>query len=165
MDIRPVQPADVPALRSLIGELAEFERLTHLVTSTDQDFHDALFGPRPAAEALLLRPQAGGAPVAFALFFHNFSTFLGKRGLWLEDLYVQEAHRGKGYGKALILAVARIAAERNCGRFEWAVLDWNTRAQEFYASLGATLLPDWRITRVTGEALARMAALGTNINR
>jgi GNAT superfamily N-acetyltransferase len=97
--------------------------------------------------------------VAFALYFHNFSTFLGRRGLYLEDLYVQPAHRGRGYGRALLLHLARLAVERGCGRFEWAVLDWNVNAQRFYASLGATVMPDWRITRVTGDALARMAKL------
>ena len=107
---------------------------------------------------MLLFPKGASAPVAFALFFHNYSTFLGRRGLWLEDIYVQAPHRRKGYGKALLLRVARIAHERRCGRLEWAVLDWNVEAQRFYASLGATLLPDWRITRVTGEALERLAA-------
>jgi GNAT superfamily N-acetyltransferase len=159
MHIRSAQPGDVPALRSLIAELAEFEHLTHLFSCTDDDLRDGLFGAPPAAEALLVCPQVDAEPVGFALYFHNFSTFLGKRGLWLEDLYIQQAHRGKGYGKALLLRVARIAVERGCGRFEWAVLDWNAGAQRFYQGLGATRLPDWRITRVTGEALLRMARM------
>jgi GNAT superfamily N-acetyltransferase len=157
--IRSARPEDVPALRGLIGELAEFEHLTHLVNCTDADLDQGLFGNKAVAEALLLFPEGNDHPVGFALFFHNYSTFLGRRGLWLEDLYVQEVHRGKGYGKALLLHVARIAFERKCGRFEWAVLDWNTGAQRFYESLGATMLPDWRITRATGDALERMAHL------
>lgn len=156
-DIQPVSPGDVPALRGLIAELADFEKLTHLMVATDRDLHEALFGARPACEAVLLRPEAGAAPIAFALYFHNFSTFLGRRGLYLEDLYVQPAHRGKGYGKALLLHLARLAIERGCGRFEWSVLDWNVDAQRFYESLGATVMPDWRIARVTGDALSRMA--------
>jgi GNAT superfamily N-acetyltransferase len=157
--IRAAEPRDVSALRGLIAELAEFEKLSHLMVCTDADLHAALFGARPAAEALLLCPETAPAPVAFALYFHNFSTFLGKRGLYLEDLYVQPAQRNKGYGKALLLQLARIAVERGCGRFEWSVLDWNTGAQRFYEGLGATVMPDWRITRVTGEALERMAKL------
>jgi GNAT superfamily N-acetyltransferase len=156
--IAPVTPADVPALRGLIAELAEFEKLTHLMVATDADLHEALFGARPAAEAVLLRLAAGDEPIGFALFFHNFSTFLGRRGLYLEVLYVQPAHRRRGYGKALLVQLARIAVERGCGRFEWSVLDWNVEAQRFYESLGATVMPDWRITRVTDEALLRMAA-------
>jgi GNAT superfamily N-acetyltransferase len=158
--IRAAEPGDVPALRRLIGELADFERLSHLVTCTDADLHAGLFGKAPAAEALLLQPQNAGEPVAFALYFHNFSTFLGRRGLYLEDLFVRESHRGRGYGRALLLHLARVAKERGCGRFEWSVLDWNTGAQRFYERLGATVLPDWRIVRVTGDAVTRMAQLG-----
>ena len=102
-----------------------------------------------------------GEPAGFALFFHNFSTFLGKRGLYLEDLFVEPAHRGCGYGKALLIHLAKLAVERGCGRFEWSVLDWNVDAQRFYERLGAKVLPDWRITRVTGDALARLAAMET----
>jgi GNAT superfamily N-acetyltransferase len=157
--IRAARPGDVPVLRSLIAELADFERLTHLVACTDADLHEGLFGASPAAEAVVLTAPDAAVPVAFALYFHNFSTFLGRRGLYLEDLYVQEAHRRRGYGRALLLHLARLAAERGCARFEWSVLDWNTAAQRFYESLGATILPDWRITRVTGEALQRLARL------
>jgi GNAT superfamily N-acetyltransferase len=157
--IRPARPADVPALRGLIAELAAFERLSHLVTCTDADLHAALFAAPPAVEALVLQPPGEASPIAFALFFHNFSTFLGRRGLYVEDIYVREAHRGKGHGRALLVHLARLARERGCGRFEWSVLDWNVRAQRFYERLGATVLPDWRIVRVTGDALTRMAAL------
>ena len=137
-----------------------------MVVSTQEDFHSALFGnakdARASVEAILLWPNAGGSgePAAFALFFPNFSTFLGKRGLYLEDLFVEPAHRGQGYGKALLIHLARLAVERGCGRFEWAVLDWNIAAQAFYERLGAKVLPDWRITRVTGDALTKLAGLG-----
>lgn len=157
--IRGAAPGDIAALRGLIAELAEFEHLSHLMVCTEADLHAALFGERPVAEALMLRPNDSDAPVAFALFFHNFSTFLGRRGLYLEDLYVQPAHRGRGYGKSLLLHLARLAVARGCGRFEWSVLDWNVDAQRFYESLGATVMPDWRITRVTGEALLTMSRL------
>ena len=132
--------------------------------STPADFERALFGSGGrSVEALLLWPNAEGAgePVGFALFFHNFSTFLGKRGLYLEDLFVEPAHRGCGYGKALVIHLAKLAVERGCGRFEWSVLDWNVDARRFYERLGAKVLPDWRITRVTGDALARLAGMGT----
>jgi hypothetical protein len=158
-DIRPVREQDIPHLLSLIHELAEFEHLTHLYENTPQRMQVALFGPQPCAEALLVWPaNEDGVPVAFALYFRNFSTFLGKPGLYLEDIYVQPAARGAGIGRALLERIARIAVERECGRFEWAVLDWNTGAQQFYEKLGATVLPDWRITRITGEALQRLAA-------
>ena len=154
--IRAAQARDVPAIHSMIGALAEYERLTHLHVATEADVADALFGPRPAAEVLLCDKDEQS--VAFALFFHNFSTFLGRRGLWLEDLFVLPAHRGEGIGRALLRALAAIAVERGCGRFEWAVLDRNAPAIAFYEALGATVLPDWRIARVVGPALD---ALGT----
>lgn len=157
-DIRPVREQDVEHLLSLIHELAEFEHLTHLYENTPERMHAALFGPRPCAEALLVWPQGDASPVAFALYFRNFSTFLGKPGLYLEDIYVQPASRGAGIGRALLEHIARIAVDRGCGRFEWAVLDWNTGAQQFYEKLGAKVLPDWRITRITGDALQRLAA-------
>ncbi len=156
--IRSARPEDIPDLRGLIIELAEFEQLSHLVTCTDADLQDALFGYR-SVSAILLFPEGAVRPVGFALYFHNFSTFVGRRGLYIEDLYVQENHRSKGYGKALLVHLAKLAVERNCGRFEWVVLDWNLHAQRFYESLGATVLPNWRVTRVTGEALTRMANL------
>jgi GNAT superfamily N-acetyltransferase len=154
-DIRPAQREDVPAIHAMIRALAEYEKLAHLCVASVQDLDAALFGPRPAAEALIARK--GGEPAAFALFFHNYSTFLGRRGLWLEDLFVLPAHRRQGCAQALLKALAGIARERGCGRFEWAVLDWNAPAIDFYRSLGATVLPDWRITRIVGEALDALA--------
>jgi len=153
--LRPASAADVPAIVSLITELAVFERLEHLLQVTPDTLHPQLFGPRPAAECVVGEVQ--GRVVAFALFFPNFSTFLGRPGLYLEDLYVQPAHRGTGLGRALLQHLARLAQARGCGRFEWSVLDWNARAIGFYESMGATVMPDWRICRVTGEALARLS--------
>ena len=154
--LRPATPADVPAIVGLIRELAEFEKLTHLVVVTPESLLPQLFGPRPAAEALVV--EHAGTVVGFALFFTNFSTFLGKPGLYLEDLYVQPAHRGAGLGKALLQQLASLAVARGCGRFEWSVLDWNRNAIDFYEKMGATVMPDWRICRVTGPALQALAA-------
>ncbi len=153
--LRAAEPRDVPALVGLIGELAEFEHLTHLLQVTPQTLHPHLFGPRPAAEAMV--GEVNGQVVAFALFFTNFSTFLAKPGLYLEDLYVQPAHRGSGLGRALLLHLGALAVERGYGRFEWSVLDWNENAIRFYEKMGATVMPDWRICRVTGPALERFA--------
>lgn len=153
-EIRPAQLQDVPAIVGLIRELAEFENLTHLVQATPESLSPHLFGPQPAAQALVA--QSEGAIIAFALFFTNFSTFLAKPGLYLEDLYVQPAWRGRGVGKALLQSVGALAVERGCGRFEWSVLDWNVNAIRFYESVGATVMPDWRICRLTGDALARL---------
>lgn len=153
--VAPATPRDVPAIVAMIRGLAAYEKLSHLCAPTAAGVRAALFGPSPAAEVLIGRE--GRTAVAFALFFHNFSTFLGRRGLYLEDLFVRPAWRGRGYGQALLVHLARIAVARQCGRFEWAVLDWNAAAIGFYQSLGATLLPDWRITRVTGPALAELA--------
>jgi GNAT superfamily N-acetyltransferase len=155
-DIRPARPEDVGAVHAMIRALAEFERLAHLCVATEADLEAALFGPRPAAEVLVA--WAGPEPAAFALYFHNFSTFLGRRGLWLEDLYVRPEWRRRGCAQALLRSLAGIARERGCGRFEWAVLDWNTPAQDFYRSLGASVLPDWRIVRVVGDSLVALAA-------
>lgn len=155
--IRPATPADVPLLLGLIRELADYEKLTHEVVATEEQLRQTLFGHTPCAEALI--GDVGGQPAGFALYFQNYSTFLAKPGLYLEDLFVQPAHRGLGLGKALITAVARIAHERDCGRFEWTVLDWNTPAIRFYESLGAQMKADWRIMRVTGPALEQMARL------
>jgi GNAT superfamily N-acetyltransferase len=154
-DIRPANRADVPAIHEMIGLLAEYEKLSHLNVSSEADLTSALFGDRPAAEVLIACQN--GTPAAFALYFHNFSTFLGRRGLWLEDLFVKPEFRRQGCAKRLLEALARLARERGCGRFEWAVLDWNGSAIEFYRSLGATVLPDWRIVRVVGPALETMA--------
>jgi len=147
-------PADVPDLHALIWGLAEYERLSDACVSTPADIDSALFGPDPAAEALIAREAGITASAAgFALFFHTFSTFLGRRSLWLEDLFVRPEARGAGLGRALLLELAAIACERGCGRFEWSVLDWNAPAIGFYEAQGATILPDWRIARVTGPAL------------
>jgi GNAT superfamily N-acetyltransferase len=154
--IAPATPSDVGHVLGMIEALADYEKLRHLCVATESSLEQALFGRRPAAEVVLGWEEA--QPVAFALFFHNFSTFLGRKGLYLEDLFVQPAFRRRGYGRALLAHLARTAVERGCGRFEWAVLDWNAPAIAFYGSLGATVLPDWRITRVTGPALAKLAA-------
>lgn len=153
--LRPATPADVPAIVGLIRELAAFEKLEHLVVVTPEILQPQLFGPRPAAEAVV--GEVGGQVVAFALFFTNFSTFLGQPGLYLEDLYVQPAHRGTGLGKALLQHLGALAVARGCGRFEWSVLDWNENAIRFYQRMGATVLPDWRICRVAGAALQAYA--------
>ena len=156
-EVRPARREDLGVVLAMIRALADYERLRHLCIATERDLEAALFGPRPAAEVLLA--QKVDEIVGFALFFHNFSTFLGHRGIWLEDLFVHPDHRGQGCAKALVRTLAAIAVERNCGRFEWAVLDWNTKAIGFYETLGATVLPDWRIVRVTGPALAALAAI------
>ena len=153
--IRNATRDDVPGIHAMIKALAQYEELAHLCVATEADIAEALFGPRPAAEALIA--WAGTETAGFALFFHSFSTFLGRRSLWLEDLFVQPVHRRKGCAQALLRALAALAVERNCGRFEWAVLDWNAPAIAFYRALGATVLPDWRIARVAGPALASLA--------
>ena len=154
-DIRAATPGDIPALLGLIRELAVYERLEHLLVADETLLERELFGGESAAEALICR--ADGAAVGMAIFFHNFSTFLGRKGLYLEDLFVQPAHRGRGYGKALLLSLARIAHERGCGRFEWMVLDWNAPSIRFYESLGAVQMKEWKLFRVTGEALRQLA--------
>jgi GNAT superfamily N-acetyltransferase len=155
-DIRPARPADIRAIHTMIRALADYEKLAHLCVATEEDLSRALFGPRVAAEVLVA--WKNGEAAAFALFFHNFSTFLGRPGLWLEDLFVLPEHRRQGCASALLRALAAIAKERDCGRFEWAVLDWNKPAIRFYQELGATVLPDWRIVRVVGASLARLAS-------
>lgn len=158
--MRPAQPDDLPALVALIGALAEYEKLTHLLEVTPEKLHPHLFGERPVAEALIAELNSGAA-VGFALFFTNFSTFLGKPGLYLEDLFVLPEQRSLGIGKALLHALGRLALERGCGRFEWSVLDWNEPAIRFYEAMGASVLPDWRICRVTGKALERFGQTGS----
>ncbi|AOJ01331.1 MULTISPECIES: GNAT family N-acetyltransferase [Burkholderia] len=155
ISIRAAAPADVSAMLSLMRELAAFEKLTHLFVATETDLADALFGARPSAEALVA--VHGGAIVGYALYFHNYSTFIGRRGLYLEDLYVQPSQRGTGLGTRLLRRLAAIAVERRCGRFEWTVLDWNQPAIDFYRKMGADVLSDWRVVRVTGDALAQLA--------
>jgi GNAT superfamily N-acetyltransferase len=155
VSIQPARPQDVPQLLSLIRALAEYEKLSHLVVGTEGELREELFGTRPVIESVLA--WQGERALGFALFFHNFSTFLTRRGLYLEDLFVVPEARGRGIGKALIRHGAQIAVLRGCGRYEWSVLDWNTPAIEFYTSIGADLLPDWRICRMTGDALSRFA--------
>ncbi len=156
--IRAAEPRDVPTICALIRELARYEKLEHEVVATEDEIRTSLFGPgAPQAEVLVVDPPEAGRVVGFALFFHNYSTFLGRRGLYLEDLFVLPEHRRQGYGAALFRALARVAVDRGCGRFEWAVLDWNEPAIGFYRSLGAPPMPEWRICRLTGEALERLA--------
>ena len=152
--IRPAAARDVPAVHGLIRELAEYERLTALCTGTADELAASLAADHPAAEVLVA--EVDGEIVGFALFFPTFSTFLAKAGLWLEDLYVRPAHRAQGIGTRLLRAVAAVAVERGCGRFEWAVLDWNAPAIGFYERMGATVMPDWRIARVTGGLLEQL---------
>ncbi len=147
--------SDCSQILSFIRELAEYERLSHLLTVTVDDLRRALFGERPYAEAILAYDQE--IPVGFALFFHNFSTFLGKPGLYLEDLYVKPESRGRGIGRAMLVYLARLALERSCGRLEWAVLDWNEPAINFYHRIGAVPLDEWTTFRLSGSALAQLA--------
>jgi GNAT superfamily N-acetyltransferase len=154
--LRSAEPRDLDAIVGLIGELAAFEQLTHLLEVTPEKLAPHLFGAPPVAECVV--GEVAGEVVGFALFFSNFSTFLARPGLYLEDLYVQPAHRGGGLGKALLEHLARLAAERGCGRFDWSVLDWNADAIAFYQKFGATVLPDWRICRISGERLARFGS-------
>jgi GNAT superfamily N-acetyltransferase len=154
--IRAAQPSDVAHIHAMIIELAVFEKLEHMVIATEALLHEGLFGAKPSCEAII--GEEDGEVVTFALFFHNFSTFLTRKGLYLEDLYVKQSCRGKGFGRQMLVRLAQLAVERQCGRFEWSVLDWNTPAIDFYQGMGAELLPDWRICRVTGPALTSLAA-------
>ena len=156
--LRPAQPGDVAAIVGLITELAEFEHLAHLLRLTPDTLAPHLFGERPVAEAVVA--EAADRVVAFALFFTNFSTFLAQPGLYLEDLYVQPAARGAGIGKALLSHLGALAVARGYGRFDWSVLDWNENAIRFYQKMGATVLPEWRICRLAGTALAAFGAFG-----
>ena len=155
LEIRKATEADTPVIAWFNRQLAEYERLLPETTMTEEILHENLFGSRSCPEVLLGYYQ--DRPVAFAVFFHNFSTFLGKRGLYLEDLFVIPEMRGKGFGRDLLVHLAKIARERNCGRFEWAVLDWNEPAIEFYKRLGAVSMTEWTIFRMTGDALDRLA--------
>src|SRR5437016_12315945 len=153
--IRPATVADVPIILELIRALATYERAPDDVTATEESLAEVLFGKKPAAEVLLLFENETAA--GFAVFFHNFSTWLGRPGLYLEDLFVRPEHRGKGYGRALLVQLAKIARERDCGRMEWAVLDWNAPAIQFYRKLGAKPMDEWTVFRLTRDEIARLA--------
>ena len=153
--VLPATPADVPTILALIRELAEYERLLDKVVATESSLRRDLFGPRPIVEVLMGR--LGGEPVGYALFFHNYSTFLARPGIYLEDVFVKPAARGKGVGKALLRAVARSARDRGCGRMEWSVLNWNTPAIEFYESLAARPLKEWTTYRMDEAAISALA--------
>jgi GNAT superfamily N-acetyltransferase len=155
--IRQATPDDVPTICQLIRALADYERLSDAVVLREEDVRSHLFGPRPYAEVLIA--EEAGEVFGFALFFHNYSTFRGKPGIYLEDLFVKPEHRSQGHGKALLVAVARLAVERGCARLEWSVLNWNEPAIEFYKALGATPLDEWTVYRLTGEALQEAASL------
>ena len=157
--VRFARPDDVPTILRLILELAEYERLSHMVTATEDALHEHVFGETPYCEVLIA--EVDGSPVGFALFFRNYSTFLARPGLYLEDLFVVPAARGHGHGKALLQRLARLAVERGCGRLEWSVLDWNEPSIRFYQSLGAEPMDDWTVFRVTGDALTALAVSRT----
>lgn len=154
--IAPARRDDIPLILRFIRELAEYEKLSDRVVATEATLAEELFGGHPVAEVLL--GYEGAEPVGFAVFFHNYSTFVGRRGLYLEDLFIRPEHRGKGYGRAFLVELARIAVARGCGRFEWAVLDWNEPAIGFYRKLGARPQEDWTVFRIDGAALAGLAA-------
>lgn len=154
--LRSAQPADIPLILDFIRGLAEYERLAHECVATEVRLRESLFGAHPAAEVVLA--YLGHEPVGFALFFHNYSTFLAQRGLYLEDLFVTPAFRRRGVGKALLAHLAALAVARGCGRFEWSVLDWNVDAIAVYRALGAEPLEEWTVQRLTGDALRRLAA-------
>jgi GNAT superfamily N-acetyltransferase len=155
VDIVPATVADVPLILRLITALAEYEKLADQVVATEDMLRASLFGPHPAAHVVIAR--VGGEPAGFALWFYNYSTFLAKPGLYLEDLFVLPAFRGQGVGKALLVHLARVAVERGCGRMEWSVLDWNAPAIGFYRKLGAAVMADWRLCRLTGDTLHALA--------
>lgn len=158
IEITPATPADVPLILLLINELADYEKLRHESVATEASIQQALFGATPRAESIIAR--LAGEPAGFALFFHNFSTFLGKPGLYLEDLFVRPAYRGRAVGKALLRQLAALAVARDCGRFQWQVLDWNQPARDFYERLGAQADAAWVNYQMTGAALRRFAGTG-----
>ena len=158
--ISTATPQDIPDLLAMIQALARYEKLEDQCISTEADLQRALFSVKPEAEALVARVEGNAA--GFALYCHNFSTFLGRHGFWLEDLFVYNDYRRQGIGKRLLAALAKIAKQRHCGRLDWTVLDWNTPAIDFYRSMGATILNDWRIVRTTGAALDALAASGSS---
>jgi GNAT superfamily N-acetyltransferase len=154
--ITPATPDDVPVLLGLVRALADYEKLASSVVATEVSIRESLFGPKPAAEAIIAR--VGDEPVGFALWFHNYSTFLGRHGLYLEDLFVAHAWRSQGIGRQLLAEVAAVAVARDCGRMEWSVLDWNEPAIRAYRSIGAVPMDEWTIYRLTGDALRTLAA-------
>jgi GNAT superfamily N-acetyltransferase len=154
-EIRPAHVEDVPIILELIRDLATYERAPNEVTATEEQLVDVLFGERPAAEVLLAFEEK--SPVGFAVFFQNFSTWLGRPGLYLEDLFVRPEKRGRGYGRALLVDLAKIALDRGCGRMEWAVLDWNEPAIQFYRTLGAKPMEEWTVFRLTRDGIAKLA--------
>ena len=154
--IRQANVDDAPVVLSLIKGLAEYEKLSHEVVATEQILRDSLFGSRPVAEVIL--GDFEGEPVSFALFFHNYSTFLGRPGIYLEDLFVKPDMRRKGFGRIMLAYVANLAKQRQCGRIEWSVLDWNAPAWKFYKSIGASPMDEWTVHRVTGDGISRLAA-------
>jgi len=156
--IRPAAAADLPLIAQLIRDLAAYEKLAHEVRFDEAVLHSKLFGPRPYAEVVI--GELNGAPQGFALFFHNFSTFEGKPGIYLEDLFVRPEARGSGLGKALLAHLAALAVERDCARLEWSVLDWNEPAIGFYKKLGARLMDEWTVMRLDGSALQQLGAAG-----
>ena len=158
-EIRTTTEADIPVILSLIRELADYERAPDAVVTNETGLREVLFGARPSAEVLLA--LEAGEPIGFAVYFFNFSTWLGRPGLYLEDLFVRPSERGKGYGRALLERLAQIAQERGCGRMEWAVLDWNDPAIQFYKKLGAEPMTEWTVFRLTQEGIARLAAAHT----
>ncbi len=158
LTIRSAGEQDVATIMGFIRGLADYEKLSHEVVADEELLRRNLFGPTPYAEVIFA--CEGDTEVGFALFFHNFSTFLGRPGIYLEDLFVDPTHRGKGYGKALLTHLAGLAVERGCGRLDWAVLDWNAPAIDFYKSLGAVQMEDWLTFRLTGDALLDMAKRG-----
>jgi GNAT superfamily N-acetyltransferase len=153
--IRPARVEDVPVILQLIHDLATYERAPDEVSATEEQLVDVLFGEKPAAEVLLAFEEE--SPVGFAVYFFNFSTWLGRAGLYLEDLFVKPEKRGKGYGRALLIELAKIARDRGCGRMEWAVLDWNEPAIKFYRALGAKPMHEWTVFRLTRDEIARLA--------
>ncbi len=156
--LRPAVAQDIPHILGLMREMAEFEKLTDIFKATEASLHTSFFGNQPAANCLVAHTEDNPQlPVAYIMWFHNYSSFLDKRGLYLEDVYVKPDHRGKGLGKMVLKHLAKLAVELDCGRFEWVVLDWNHNAIDFYKHLGADILPEWRIARVTGDALQRLA--------
>ncbi|CAM5785595.1 GNAT family N-acetyltransferase [Castellaniella caeni] len=156
--LRPATEADIPAIHALMLEMATFEKLTDTFKATHESLRASFFGPQPAAHCLVITTEAAPAvPIAYIMWFHNYSSFLDRRGLYLEDVYISPAHRGRGLGGWVLKHLAALAVELGCGRFEWVVLDWNQNAIDFYKHHGGEILNDWRIVRVTGDALRRLA--------